>query len=105
MINAINGAIKMNHQLVIKFSDENYSIDDIVKVEDKIIEKIDNESDLDGHDIGSGEVAFFIFTNNPKKCFESLINSSIFRSMNLLQAAYRKTDSEVFTVLYSSTGN
>src|SRR6476469_7499562 len=56
---------------------------------------------VDGHDIGSGEMNIFIFTDKPAKTFaecRSLIRSS--RLVTGLSAAYRPVDGEEYTRLW-----
>jgi hypothetical protein len=56
---------------------------------------------VDGHDIGSGEMNIFIFTDNPEKAFSecrSLIRSS--RLVSGLSAAYRPIDGEEYVRLW-----
>ena len=39
--------------------------DDLVRYEDALIGVLADDHDVDGHDIGSGEVNFFVFTDEP----------------------------------------
>ncbi len=41
------------------------SLDDLVRYEDRLIEVLSGAHEVDGHDIGSGEVNFFVFTDDP----------------------------------------
>lgn len=55
------------HQLVIQFPEEAFpDFDALVSFEDMLIEALGDRHDVDGHDIGSGEVNFFVFTDNPR---------------------------------------
>ena len=54
------------HQLVIQFPESAFAdFDDLVQYEDALIEALGDAHGVDGHDIGSGEVNFFVFTDDP----------------------------------------
>jgi hypothetical protein len=56
---------------------------------------------VDGHDIGSGEMNIFVFTDKPQKALEecrSLIRSA--RIAERLSAAFRERDGEEYTRLW-----
>ena len=54
------------HQLVIQFPESAFpDFDDLVDYEDALIETLGDDHEVDGHDIGSGEVNFFVFTVDP----------------------------------------
>lgn len=39
--------------------------DDLVRYEDMLIDVLANAHDVDGHDMGSGEVNFYVLTDDP----------------------------------------
>ena len=53
-----------------------------------------DESLFDGHDIGSGQIDFFVYTNNPQNTFESVSQLLGKERMKGLKAAYRKRDKD-----------
>lgn len=54
------------HQLVVQFPEDAFSdFDALVNFEDILIEALGDRHDVDGHDVGSGEVNFFVLTDNP----------------------------------------
>ena len=54
------------HQLVIQFPESGFAdLDDLVRYEDALIDSLGDAHEVDGHDIGSGEVNFFVFTDDP----------------------------------------
>jgi hypothetical protein len=56
---------------------------------------------VDGHDIGSGEMNIFIFTEDPKATFERVKNiGSIPNHMSNLKAGYREVGEDDFVPLY-----
>lgn len=55
------------HQLVIQFPEAAFSnFDDLVAYEDSLCEALGDRHEVDGHDLGSGEVNFFVFTDDPE---------------------------------------
>jgi hypothetical protein len=55
------------HQLVIQFPEAAFwDFDAMVRFEDSLCEVLGERHDVDGHDIGSGEVNFFVFTDDPR---------------------------------------
>jgi hypothetical protein len=55
------------HQLVIQFPEAAFSgFDALVRFEDSLYDVLGDRHEVDGHDIGSGEVNFFVFTDDPK---------------------------------------
>jgi len=64
-------------------------------------EDIGDHGNVDGHDIGSGEMNIFIFTEDPKATFERVKNiGSIPNHMNNLKAGYREVGEDDFVPLY-----
>lgn len=39
--------------------------DDLVRYEDTLVDVLADAHDVDGHDMGSGEVNFYVFTDDP----------------------------------------
>jgi hypothetical protein len=75
--------------------------DKFIPIEDRLIDKLGKNHEVDGHDFGSGTMNFFVYTNQPKVAFET--SREIFAEKGLLgklKAAYREEDSEDFTVLW-----
>jgi hypothetical protein len=93
----------MKYQLVLQwavpFPIEN--LDDLVALEDLLIEELADGGEVDGHDVGSGEVNIFIHTDSPMETFNVL--QPILKSRTLLhhtRAAYRDLDEDQYTVLW-----
>ena len=91
----------MKYSLVIQFPEEQYGdLDWIHKIENDLITSLINE-DVDGHDVGSGTVNFFIYTNEPLRVLDDVKN--ILTEENVLidaKIAYREVDSEDYTCLW-----
>lgn len=93
----------MNFQLVIQFSEELLDYDNLIELEDELISTLANKADVDGHDIGSGEVNFFILTDTPEKTFNDvrkLIEERLHKEQ--FSVAYRKIEEDEYTILWPS---
>ena len=87
----------MRYQLVIQFSDE------LIEMEDALIDTLKNEADIDGHDMGAGEVNFFILTNTPENTFNdtrNVVEGKV--SKEQYRAAYREVEGDSYTILWPS---
>ena len=49
--------------------------DDLVRYEDELIDVLADAHEVDGHDIGSGEVNFFVFTDDPTVALGAIRNA------------------------------
>ena len=70
-------------------------------MEDRLEENLQN-AELDGHDLGNGEVNFFIHTNHPQKTFE-LVKNILQREEDVLEnakVAYRELSGEEYNCLW-----
>jgi hypothetical protein len=76
-------------------------MDLLISLEDQIREDIGEQGRVDGHDIGSGEMNIFIFTEDPKATFERVKNiGSIPSHMGNLKVGYREVGGDDFVPLY-----
>lgn len=92
----------MKYQLVVQLPEEVFGdLDKIIEMEDKLLENLLN-AELDGHDVGSGEVNLFIHTNNPIDTFGLIKNIFIYDEEILRNAkvAYRDLTGEEYTLLW-----
>jgi hypothetical protein len=75
--------------------------DEMVALEDAIIEALRGHPHIvDGHDIGSGEVNFFIHTNDPAAALAIAIEAFGPRERAALRAAFRRFDGDDYTNLW-----
>ena len=91
----------MNYQLVLQFrGDDCLDFDAMVSLEDEIQQIVEPIADVDGHDVGSGEMNIFILTADPVATFEQakplLSDTSLLHKVSV---AYRELRSDDFTVL------
>lgn len=92
----------MKYQLVIQFSEELYGdLDWIADLED-IIDNSLIDAQLDGHDMGSGEVNIFIEANDPINSFEVVKNILNEQKIPLenVKAGYRDFDDDKYLPLW-----
>jgi hypothetical protein len=93
----------MQYLLVIQFPEKlENSFERLIEIEDIFIEKLSELADIDGHDVGSGQMNIFIHTNQPLEIFEQIKNILIPMEDAFLnmKAAYRKFDEDDFTCLW-----
>ncbi|MGL6028367.1 MAG: hypothetical protein ACRC0B_01855 [Legionella sp.] len=88
----------MKYQLVIQFPEEICGDLDWIAYLEEIIDQSLIDAELDGHDIGSGEVNIFIETNAPINSFEivkKILNEQAI-SLKKTKAGYRDFDSNQY---------
>lgn len=91
----------MKYQLVIQF-DESLGLDKLIEIEDVLMDFLQTESHLDGHDIGSDQMNIFIYTDTPSILQEEVVSllkvdSTIMSSMKI---AFRDVEGGNFTCLW-----
>jgi hypothetical protein len=92
----------MRYQLVLQWtgsSIEDY--DAMIEIEELLIEGLPDESEIDGHDAGAGEVNIFIHTNSPQRSFAAL--QPILSACNRLhdvRIAFREMSKDEYTILW-----
>lgn len=73
----------------------------LIFLEEAIKEKIEDSATVDGHDIGSGEMNIFLFTENPKLAFERIKTiPSVAKHMSVMKVGYREVGEDEYTPLY-----
>ena len=90
------------HLLVLQFpADDVGDYDAMVEIEDLLIDKLDDQDEVDGHDLGQGEMNIFIRTDDARRTFaavrEALADHAL---MRMLAAGYREEDGNDFTSLW-----
>ncbi|MET3109500.1 hypothetical protein AAKU58_004357 [Oxalobacteraceae bacterium GrIS 1.18] len=92
----------MTYQLVFQFKGDSLAdFDMMVSVEEKMNDQIGNLGEVDGHDIGSGEVNIFVITKDPMAAFLQM--KSVLENLNLLSTvsiAYGEIESDSFAVVW-----
>ena len=62
----------MKYQLVLQWPASSMDYDDMVELEEWLLDQLPGDSEVDGHDVGSGEVNLFIITDSPEHAFRSI---------------------------------
>ncbi len=92
----------MRFQVVLQWPAHSLSdFDEMVAVEDLLIAKLTEQSKVDGHDFGTGEMNIFIHANDPHRAFEEI--QTILSGHKLWPdavVAYRQIDGSEYTVLW-----
>ena len=91
----------MKYQLVIQFPEELYDLDWIADIEDRLDESL-IDAEVDGHDIGNGEVNIFIHANNPIDTLTTVKNLLKEEKVGLenIKIAYREINADVYIPLW-----
>ncbi|MBX9703204.1 MAG: hypothetical protein K2X39_03535 [Silvanigrellaceae bacterium] len=92
----------MKYQLAIQFPEEIYGdLDWIAELEDRLDESL-FDAEVDGHDIGSGQVNIFIHTNTPTNTFQIVKNILEEDDVDLevTKAAYRESSKDDYIPLW-----
>ena len=98
----------MDYQLVLQLKgDDRLDFDAMVSLEDEIQQIVEPIAEVDGHDVGSGEMNIFILTGDPVATFERakpLLSAASL--LDKVSVAYRELRSDDFTLLWpaNSTG-
>jgi hypothetical protein len=69
--------------------------------ENLLLEELPSDSDVDGHDFGSGQFNIFVLTDHPQECFQSTqvaVEQHI--PSRMFQAAYREIGLDKFVTLW-----
>ena len=92
----------MNSLLVLRFDGEGLAdYDSLIELEDEIEAALGESSDVDGHDMGCGEMNIFVFTSDPVGAFEAAKRIVDCNDIaDDLRAAYRPANGSRFTILW-----
>ena len=93
----------MNFQLVIQLPESGRSFNDLLRIEELLQNILIDDYEYDGHDIGSGTINFFIYTEKPEDCFSNIKTIFHKKSITDFKAAYWDTNSEDYIVLWPKT--
>jgi len=93
----------MKYQLVLQWSTAAMSdFDRIVTIEARIIEALpDEDGEVDGHDVGSGEMNIFVHTGAPERAFDHI--RQILADEGVLEdvrVAYRELGGGAYNILW-----
>ena len=92
----------MKYQLVLQWPASSIKdYDTLIEIEDVLTEKLNDGSDVDGHDAGSGEMNIFIHTNDPETTFKAIKATIGTRDFWVdARVAYRELVGSAYTVIW-----
>ena len=93
----------MNYQLVIQFPLSDASADDfdqLLVIENKLDLLLRHEHQVDGHDIGPGEMNIFIHTNDPAEAFRISKQAFSKNELDIVIVAVRELKGDKYSVLW-----
>jgi len=89
------------HQLVIQFPQSAFpDFDELVGYEDVLILTLGDAHEVDGHDIGSGEVNFFVLTDDPTGALQTMRDDGALLSHPEVRMAARLIEGEDLALLW-----
>ena len=86
-----------------QFQLSNASADDfdqLLVIENKLELALRYKHQVDGHDIGSGEMNIFIHTNDPTEAFKISQNALSEKDLEIVTVAFRELDGDKYSVLW-----
>jgi hypothetical protein len=92
----------MKYQLVFQWDSSSLAdYDKLIEIENAMIQGLDGDHDVDGHDEGSGQMNIFIQTDDPKNAFGQsraiLSNCDAWKGVRI---AYRQVSGNSYTILW-----
>lgn len=89
-------------QLVIQFPDTFFTtFDEMIDFEDRLIGWMSKNTEVDGHDFGSGTINFFLYTVFPEAAFRIVRSKIATRKMEAkMRVAHRSIDNLIWTELW-----
>ena len=92
----------MRFQVVLQWPAHSFNdYEEMVAVEDLLIAKLSEQSEVDGHDFGTGETNIFVQTDDPRRAFEEI--RTILSEHKLWPdavIAYRQMEGTEYSVLW-----
>ena len=98
----------MDYQLVIQFPLSDATADDfdqLLVIENKLDLVLRSKHQVDGHDIGSGEMNIFIHTNNPAEAFRISKDVLSEKDLEIVTIAFRELNGDKYSVLWPDKFN
>lgn len=98
----------MQYQLVLQWGAGSVAdYDDLIAMEEILLAALHSTSaHVDGHDMGSGQMNIFIWTDRPHQTFAAVSDCLAGRAQwGDVRAAYRPADGDEFTILWPESVN
>ena len=93
----------MNYQLVIQFPITDASADDfdrLIMIETELGIVLRDQHNVDGHDLGTGEMNIFIHTDNPREAFHLARDVLSKADLETIVVAFREMTGEDYSVIW-----
>ena len=75
--------------------------EEMIALEEELRSAVGDLGDIDGHDMGQGEINIFVLTPSPIRLFESVRSlPGVARAMPRLKVAFRPLDGDDYEVLH-----
>ncbi|MES2217340.1 MAG: ABC transporter [Pseudomonadota bacterium] len=91
----------MKYQLVVQLT-EDIGLDKLISIEDLLIQKLSFNTEVDGHDIGMGEMNIFIYTDSPEELLQEILSILKYDPYiyAVIKVAFREVDKDPYTCLW-----
>jgi hypothetical protein len=92
----------MSYQLVLQVRGESLSdFDAIMSLEQELAIELDDIAEVDGHDMGCGEINIFILTSNPEAAFEKSKASLLkHKLLSRVKVGFRLLSEDSYTTIW-----
>lgn len=92
----------MKYQLVIQLDENFFEVKDFIENLENSLETSLTDADVDGHDVGNGELNIFIHTNYPVNTFQEtkFILDRQGVDLEIVKAGYRAFSSDVYIPMW-----
>lgn len=92
----------MSYQLVLQIRDDSLAdFDVMMNLEKELSIELNDIAEVDGHDMGCGEINIFILTKNPTAVFEaSKPILDRFKLLHDVKAGYRLLSDDIYTTIW-----
>jgi hypothetical protein len=94
----------MKYQLVLQWAESLIDYDSMILLEDSLIDGLPADCEVDGHDIGAGQVNIFVRTDNPTKTWKDIKNV-VGEVWTDARVAYRDMESSSYTTLWPTNSS
>ena len=90
------------YQLVFQLTGSSQlDFEEVIALERELRSAVGDLGEVDGHDMGQGEMNIFVHTESPIRLFESVRSlSDIVRALPRMKVAYRPLDGDDYEVLH-----
>ena len=90
----------MKYILVLQLPEDTFTYDELIEQENIFISGLKGFATIDGHDVGVGEINYFVHTDNVKVAFEKIQPLLKDKAKSVLKAAYRTIKGEKYHIIY-----